>query len=179
MPAAGCFIVRFGEVAYLWIEGQHGPRFRQEAEMATSTTLSVDPTTTYVLALGGEARAKAAYGADGNRIEGAIAQREASDGTMIDVHTLTGVGVTIGDLGLDDARVSTGTRLDGAIKPGTIFCAEGRVEVSFRAEAKAGYRRGEPPRATLVTSVWVERLSPVGNAFDVLATKAVSAGGAK
>lgn len=123
-------------------------------------TLPVDAASVVVIGTGGEARTRKEY--RGGEATGAMIQRDGAD-----VHRLTGVAVSIGGVGLDGASVETTTGLE-SVGAGTVFKAEGVVEVSVRADAKPGFGdRG--PRGVLVPSVYVQRLVPAGSITELLA----------
>lgn len=87
-----------------------------------------------------------------------------------EVRRVTGLAVSIDGRGLDGAVVETTTVLD-EVAAGTVFRAEGETTVTVRAEAQAGFGGGAP-RASLVTTVFVERLVPVGNVSELLRASA-------
>ncbi|MCH9668461.1 MAG: hypothetical protein K0U78_00925 [Actinomycetia bacterium] len=123
--------------------------------------LAVDPDSVLLISTGGTARTRVQY-ENGVKTDSNI-QRSGAD-----VHRLTGVAVSVNGNGLDGATVETATPL-AEIKAGSIFKAEGLVEVQIRAEGRAGFGDGAP-RGVLATTVFVERLIPVGNATDVIRT---------
>lgn len=112
-----------------------------------------------VIATGGEARTRLAY-RDGQQT-GETVQRDGGD-----VRRLSGVSVSVGGRGLDGATVETATPLD-EVPAGTIYRADGTVELTVRAEGRSGFRGGDP-RGVLIVSLYIERLTPVGNAADLL-----------
>lgn len=128
------------------------------AELA-KITLPVDSSSVLLIGTGGTSRTRAAY-ENGVKTEANV-QRGG-----VDVHRLTGVGVSVNGIGLDGAVVETSTPLEN-VPAGTIFKAEGVSEVSIRAEGRQGFSGGAP-RGVLAVSVFVERMVPVGNAGDLL-----------
>ena len=57
-----------------------------------------------------------------------------------------------------------------AMAAGTIYRAEGRVEVTHKADAKLLTIRNEPPKAipSLQTEIWIERVVPVGSVEELM-----------
>lgn len=129
--------------------------------MADLTRYSHRPLASDVLALGtgGFARQRKMY-VNGAASEDPVLRNGAA------VHRVTGLGVSVGGVGLDGADVSTTTPL-GQVEAGTIFKAEGEVEVSVRAESRMGFNGGAP-RGVLAVSVFIERLVPVGSVNDLV-----------
>lgn len=128
--------------------------------MASSAKFGTVPSEVLVVATGGVARERAEY-VDGERTGESVMRGGAA------VRRLTGMAVSVGGLGLDGAVVDTTTPLD-EVEAGTIYRAEGEVEVGVRAEAKPGFKAGDKPRADLAFAVFIERLVPVGSAMDLL-----------
>ncbi|WP_078325025.1 hypothetical protein [Mycobacteroides salmoniphilum] len=83
------------------------------------------------------------------------------------------LAISIDGVGLSGATVETTTPLE-TVEAGTIFKAEGEIEVSVRADARAGFNGGGP-RGVLVVSVFIERLVPVGSAADLLRSSSAPA----
>lgn len=136
--------------------------------MAELSRMSYRPTPDSVLivGIGGVARQRKSY------VNGA-----ASDDPPLRngaaVQRVSGMAVSIDGVGLDGATIDTSTPL-GDVTAGTIFRAEGEVEVQIRADARAGFNGGAP-RGVLAVSVYVERLVPVGSAADLLRTASAPA----
>lgn len=130
-------------------------------------TLRPDPATVVAFGTGGDARTRSAW-IDGKRSDQAV-QREGAE-----VRRLSGLAVSIGGVGLDGATVETLTPLD-AVPAGTIFRAEGVVEVSVRAEGRPGYGDDAAPRGVLAVTVFIERLAAVATAADLVAAQSASA----
>lgn len=82
------------------------------------------------------------------------------------VRRVAGLAISIDGVGLDGATVETTTPLE-TVEAGTIFKAEGEIEVSVRADARPGFNGGGP-RGVLAVSVFIERLVPVGSAADLM-----------
>lgn len=87
-----------------------------------------------------------------------------------DVHRLTGLAVSLAGVGLDGATVETASPLD-EVPAGQIFRAEGEVSVAVRADARPGFG-DSGPRGVLGITVWVERLTPVGDVAALLTKSA-------
>lgn len=128
--------------------------------MASSAKFGTVPSEVLVVATGGSARERAEY-VDGERTGEPVMRGGAA------VRRLTGMAVSVGGLGLDGAVVDTTTPLE-EVEAGTIYRAEGEAEIAVRADAKAGFKAGDKPRADLNFTVFIERLVPVGSAMDLL-----------
>lgn len=121
--------------------------------------LGVLPESVLVIATGGAARARQEF--SNGQATGETVKRNNAD-----VHRLSGVALSVAGRGLDGATVETGTPLE-TIAAGAIFKAEGEVTVSVRADAKPGFNGGAP-RGVLQTTVYIERLTPVGDISSII-----------
>ncbi|GAB2659242.1 hypothetical protein GCM10027169_22970 [Gordonia jinhuaensis] len=133
----------------------------------TRATVVVDPALVQLVGTGGVGRERALY-VDGKRQD---APMKTSGGATI--RRLSGLAVSVGGVGYDGADVESTTPLE-AVDAGVIYRAEGHCEVRFRAEGRAGFGDGGP-RGVLRTTLFVERVTPVGSIADVLSS--VGAGG--
>lgn len=130
------------------------------------STIAVDAAQVTAVGTGGDVRPRAVW-VDGQRLD-EPETREGQTGTVT-VHDAAGLAVSIGGHGQDGATVRIGTALD-AIEAGTIYRAEGSVEVTHGVEA----RIVDPPdraafaTGSLTTTVWIERLVPAGSVDDLL-----------
>lgn len=119
-----------------------------------------------VVGTGGSGRTRSVW-RDGAATD-AVVERDGAA-----VHRLSGVAVSVGGTGLDGAVVETTTPLD-VVPAGTVFRAEGAVEVSVRSDVRAGFA-GRGPRGVLVVTVYAQRLIPVGNVGDLVRQPASAA----
>lgn len=90
---------------------------------------------------------------DGKRTDN-IQQRNGAD-----LHFLEGVLAVFDGANLD-VTISTTTPLPEGLPAGTMFRVEGEAELYVRGQAQAGFNGGAP-RATLVGSLYCEKLTPV------------------
>lgn len=125
-----------------------------------SMKIPADPAAVLLVGLGGAARERRAYAAG-------VATGDAVMRDGIPVRRVTGLAVSVAGVGLDGAVVETTTALE-EVSAGSIWRAEGAVELTVRAAASPGFGGGGP-RADLVATIFVERLVPVGSVAQVLA----------
>lgn len=130
------------------------------AQKRATTTVAAAEVAIY--GLGGDVRPRTSWGSDDPET------REGTEGPVA-VHAVTGAGVSIGGIGQDGATLLIGTPLE-TMEVGTIYRAEGRVEVTHKAQAKVLDIPGEPVKAipSLLTEIWVERVVPVGSVEDLM-----------
>ncbi len=83
------------------------------------------------------------------------------------MHRLSGFAVSVNGVGLDGVTVETSTPLP-EVPAGTIFKADGEVELTIRADARAGFGAGATPRGVLSFGIYIQNLLAAGNAADLL-----------
>ncbi|WP_341258615.1 hypothetical protein [Gordonia malaquae] len=114
-----------------------------------------------VIGLGGTAKIRQAY-EDGRR----LGDMTADNGKVI--RRLSGVAMSVAGVAVDGVTIDTTSVLE-EVPAGVIFKASGEVELTIRAEGRAGFGNGGP-RGVLQATAYIEELTPVGTLSDVLAT---------
>ncbi|WP_336671473.1 hypothetical protein [Tsukamurella sp. USMM236] len=137
----------------------------------TSMVMPTPADQVFGVGTGGTAREKAAY-VDGKRQDVAATWLDGSA-----VHRLTGIAISVAGQGLDGAVVETTTPLEN-VAAGTVFRAEGHVEIRVRADGRPGFNGGGP-RGVLTVTVFIQRLVPVGAIDELLVAMGDAAAKAK
>ncbi|MFT4044699.1 MAG: hypothetical protein QM673_16185 [Gordonia sp. (in: high G+C Gram-positive bacteria)] len=130
----------------------------------TKVTIPISAHSLILFSGGGEGRVVREY--EGGKPTGQ--NRKGPNGA--DLWRLNGVSPSLAGKGVEGAVVETTTPLE-KLDPGTIFAAEGAVEMTVTAQAKPGYG-DSGPRGTLGVRIFVETLTPRGNIGALLADTA-------
>lgn len=131
--------------------------------MASDLVLGLNPRDLMLVGTGGGAAVRNEW-ADGKPSETPMVRNGGA------LRRLSGIAVALNGVGLDGATIESTTPLD-KIESGVVFRAEGECELRVWAAAKKNERSGKL-FAELNTTLFVERLVPVGNAFAAALAKA-------